>query len=150
MTCGFCRPSRVVADVLVGTHGAALVHAIFMRAGSSLVEIRPYGFDGPWPDQYHLSMARQENATHAFVIRTRDRTLCSPVPPANVSAWDARPLNTRVRHDAFVRALAAAACTSGRQPPRGSAAAAVLAVPAPAASSPFDYRALHTVAIDNG
>lgn len=34
------------ADVLVGTHGAALVHAIFMRAGSALIEVRPYHFDG--------------------------------------------------------------------------------------------------------
>lgn len=36
-----------------------------------------------------MAMARRENATHAFVIRTTDRTLCTPVPPANVSAWDA-------------------------------------------------------------
>ena len=96
------------ADALVGTHGAALLHAIFMRRGGALIEIRPYGFDGAWPDQYHFAMARRENATHAFVIRTVDRTLCTPVPAANVSAWDARPLNTRVQPAAFSVALAAA------------------------------------------
>ena len=89
--------------------------------------------------------------THAFILQTRDRTLCTPVPPANVSAWDARPLNTRVRTDAFERALAAAACTSGRHrqgwpdPLQGP-----VVVPASPASSPFDYRSLHTAVIDNG
>ena len=64
---GFRRDVEAVqaADVLVGTHGAALVHAIFMRRGSSLIEVRPYGFKGPWPDQYHLAMARAENAVRA-------------------------------------------------------------------------------------
>ena len=77
------------ADVLVGTHGAALIHALFMRRGGALVEVRPYGFHGRWPNQYHLSMARQQNATHAFVIQTTRPELCLPVPPANVSVWDA-------------------------------------------------------------
>ena len=36
-------------DVLVGMHGAALTHSFFMRPGSSLVEIRPYGFEGAIP-----------------------------------------------------------------------------------------------------
>ena len=74
------------ADVLVGTHGAALVHSLFMEEGSALVEVRPYGFTGRWPDQYHYALARQQNSTHAFVIQTRDRTLCESkhtngVPP---------------------------------------------------------------------
>lgn len=34
------------ADVLIGLHGAGLTHAFFMRRRSTLVEIRPYGFDG--------------------------------------------------------------------------------------------------------
>ena len=64
---GFRRDVEAVqaADVLVGTHGAALVHAIFMRRGSALIEVRPYGFKGAWPDQYHLAMARAENAVRA-------------------------------------------------------------------------------------
>ena len=101
-----------------------------------------------------------ENATHAFVLQTTDRTLCAGerghaccdangVPWQNVSAWDARPLNTRVKPSVFVRALAAAACTSGRG--GGGGGAAVLAeVPSPAATAPFEYSALRSVVLDNG
>ena len=149
------------ADALVGTHGAALLHAIFMRRGGALIEVRPYGFDGAWPDQYHFAMARRENATHAFVIRTVDRTLCSPVPAANVSAWDARPLNIRVLPGALTLALAAAACTSGGAgvvaPPlaagdRAAAAAerAAVAMLQQPATAPIDYAALDSVVIENG
>ena len=134
------------ADVLIGTHGAALVHAIFMRKGSSLIEIRPYGFDGSWPDQYHYSMARRQNATHAFVIRTTDRTLCEPIPLANVTAWDARPLNTFVKPQAFERALAAAACARGG----GPGVAREARVPSPAAVRPFLYGGLASAVIENG
>lgn len=139
------------ADVLVGTHGAALVHAVFMRHGAALIEIRPYGFHGRWPDQYHYAMARRQNATHAFVIQTRDRTLCESthtngVPPANVSAWDARPLNTHVRLDAFSTALGAAACTSGR----GDSTAEMRDRIPDDAREPFDYGALHSVVVNNG
>ena len=145
---GFHKDVAVVqeADVLVGTHGAALVHALFMRRGGALLEVRPYGFRGSWPDRYHLAMARQENATHAFILQTTDPALCEPVPAANVSAWDARPLNTRVRPAVFERALAAAACA------RGAASAARSpsgAAPSPAAASPFLYSALNSVVIEN-
>ena len=60
---GFRRDVEAVqsADVLVGTHGAALVHAIFMQLGAALLEVRPFGFVGKWPDQYHVQMARAEN-----------------------------------------------------------------------------------------
>jgi len=143
------------ADVLVGTHGAALIHAIFMRRGAALLEVRPYGFNGRWPDQYHYAMARQQNATHAFVLRTTDRFLCESahtngVPPANVSAWDARPLNTYVRVAAFERALAAAACTSGRAGGQALPHAWSEIPPADGSWAPFDYGALHSVRIDNG
>ena len=103
--------------MLVGTHGAALVNALFMRRGGALLEVRPYNFDGAWPDRYHLAMAQRENATHAFVVRTRNRSLCTPVPPANVSAWNARPLNTHVREAAFTAGLAAAAAPAGAPRP---------------------------------
>ena len=174
------------ADVLVGTHGAALVHALFMRRGGALIEVRPYGFNGrctaarlerllytahkrgqrtlpttAWcsslatagPDQYHFAMARQQNVTHAFVIRTLDRTLCESahtngVPPANVSAWDARPLNTYVRVDAFDRALAAAACTSGRGP--ASIPVRTLKRIPRHPDDPFEYGELHSAVVDNG
>ena len=121
-----------------------------MRRRAALIEVRPYGFQGSWPDQYHLSMAQRENATHAFVLQTRDRRLCEPRPLANVSAWDARPLNTRVEPAAFRRALAAAACAQGTHdnPPGGTAV--LKEVPTPAATRPFTYGSLASVVIDNG
>ena len=41
-------------DVLVGVHGSALTNAMFMRPGSSLIELRPFGFSGreSWPNIY--------------------------------------------------------------------------------------------------
>ena len=136
--------------MLVGTHGAALVNALFMRRGGALLEVRPYNFDGAWPDRYHLAMAQRENATHAFVVRTRNRSLCTPVPPANVSAWNARPLNTHVREAAFTAGLAAAVCTSGRAAAAGAPPlpAAAWSVGAPLAS-PVEYSALPSVFLDN-
>lgn len=124
--------------------------------------------------QYHLAMARVENAvrvltlacctphdlyakrlvaslpfvvqTHAFVVQTRDRMLCTPVPPANISAWDARPLNTRVRPVAFDRALAAAACArSDYTRPSGDP---TWSIPLRAVA-PFAYSMLHSAIIDN-
>ena len=136
------------ADVLIGTHGAALVHAIFMQSGGALIEVRPYGFEGRWPDQYHYSMARQQNETHVFVISTLNRYLCSPLPPANVTAWDARPLNTYVNLTVFDSALAAAACTSGR----GGSGLGIIDHPSVlpvAAVSPFAYGSLHSVYFHN-
>jgi hypothetical protein len=115
------------------------------------VQVRPYGFDGKWPDRYHLALAQRQNATHAFVVRTRNRSLCTPVPPHNVSAWDARPLNTFVRQRAFLAGLAAAACTSGRG---GDADGAPLGPPATWSvaaplAAPTEYARLPSVFLDN-
>jgi len=105
------------AHTLIGTHGAALIHALFMPLRSSLIEVRPYHFDGIWPDSYHYAMAQRENATRIFVVRTVNRHLCKPLPLANVSPWDARPLNTYVRSQVLLRALDAAACSRGDNDP---------------------------------
>ena len=139
------------AHVLLGTHGAALTHGLFMREGSAIVEVRPYGFVGAWPDSYHLALARRENATRAFVVQTADPSLCEPRPAANVSAWDARPLNTIVRPAVLLRALNAAACAGGFARAPGGVKrreAALTAVPeSPAA--PFDYRRLQSPVLWN-
>jgi capsular polysaccharide biosynthesis protein len=36
----------------VGVHGSGLLNALYMRKGSSLVEVRPYGLNGSWPNAY--------------------------------------------------------------------------------------------------
>ena len=84
------------------------------------------------------------------MLQTHDRHLCSPVPPANISAWDARPLNTHVRPETFLRALAAAACTSVWQHGHEGHVKRVPTAPTPAATMPFDYGALESIVIENG
>ncbi|GFR50613.1 hypothetical protein Agub_g12696, partial [Astrephomene gubernaculifera] len=47
-------------DVLVGVHGSALTNAMFMRRGSALIELRPFGFSGreSWPNIYMKAQTR--------------------------------------------------------------------------------------------
>ena len=68
------------ADVLVGLHGAGLVNALFMRRRSTLLEVRPYGFDGGWPDSYFrrpLKLASPAKIFH-LLISVASPELCSP------------------------------------------------------------------------
>ena len=77
---------------------------------------------------------------------------------ANVSVWDARPLNTFVHPVALRTALAAAACTSGRVTQNVGKRTDIIplvqtlsTIPlAPGPTDPFDYRSLHSVTIYNG
>ena len=56
------------ADVLVGTHGAALVYGFYMRRGAALVEVRPYRFEGKWPDRYFRDLAALEQTPLYFQV----------------------------------------------------------------------------------
>ena len=78
------------ADVLVGTHGAGLTNAFFMRRGAALVEVRPYNFEGAWPDGYFRSLTALEQAIFYFQVSSGSPKLSSPVPKPDVSVWDAR------------------------------------------------------------
>lgn len=78
------------ADVLVGTHGAGLTNSFYMRRGSSLVEVRPYGFEGAWPDGYFRALTSLEQAVHYWQVSSGDAALSVPPPPEKVSVWDAR------------------------------------------------------------
>jgi uncharacterized membrane protein YgcG len=84
------------ADVLVGTHGAGLANAFFMHRGSAVVEIRPYGFWGPWPDRYLRTQLRQEaGGARGPPLRYYEIAMGSPwlnVPVLNDSQPD-RPLS---------------------------------------------------------
>ena len=84
------------ADVLVGTHGSALDNALFMRRGSAMIEVRPYGFEGQWPDRYLKLLTAIENAVHYYQISTGAPQLSSPRPPYDVLAWDAWNRDTKV------------------------------------------------------
>lgn len=56
------------ADVLVGTHGAALTYGFYMRRGAALVEVRPYRFEGKWPDRYFRDLASLEQTPLYFQV----------------------------------------------------------------------------------
>lgn len=45
---------RPQVDVLVGVHGAAMTNGMFMKRGSSIIELRPVGFSSreAWPNIY--------------------------------------------------------------------------------------------------
>ena len=68
------------ADVLVGMHGAGLTNAYFMRQRSALVEVRPFGFEGRWPDAYYQNILRLAAVPRIFHLTLSIGTpeLCHP------------------------------------------------------------------------
>ena len=70
------------ADVLVGMHGSGLTNGFFMRRGSALIEVRPYGFDSGWADLYYkepLERPRGEAARLFYMnIAIGSPELCTP------------------------------------------------------------------------
>jgi len=78
------------ADVLVGTHGAGLANAFFMRRGASLLEVRPYRFEGSWPDKYFRALTSLDRAVHYYQVSAGSADLSEPRPKDDVSVWDAR------------------------------------------------------------
>ena len=79
---GLAADMRAVraADVLVGLHGAGLANAWFMRRRSVVVEVRPYGFDGSWPDSYFRSPIRAVSPPRIFhlTVAIGAPELCRP------------------------------------------------------------------------
>ena len=82
------------ASVLVGMHGAGLANAFFMPRGSSVIEVRPYGFEGTWPDRYLKLQLGLEDALGYFQLSVGSPTLCGLQPAVKV--FDARDRSCRV------------------------------------------------------
>jgi hypothetical protein len=61
-----------------------------MHRGAALVEVRPYRFEGAWPDKYFRSLSALEQAIFYFQVSSSSRELSVPMPAANVSVWEAR------------------------------------------------------------
>lgn len=95
------------ADVLVGTHGAGLANAFFMRRGAALVEVRPYHFEGPWPDKYFRSWSALEQSVHYYQVTSGSPELSVPRPESNVTVWDARDHAVRLPWRTLREVLAA-------------------------------------------
>ena len=61
----------------VGSHGAGLINHMFMRKGTSFLEIVPCGFDDPFHDDSFQVPARVQNYQFAFKLMTVSPMLCS-------------------------------------------------------------------------
>ena len=94
------------ADVLVGTHGAGLSNAFFLRRGGALVEARPYNFEGAWPDRYFRALTALERSVHYYQVSAGSPALSIPTPPENEHVGGEGPRGTA----AVVRAANGAAC----------------------------------------
>lgn len=101
------------AHVLVGTHGAGLVNAFFMRRGSVLVEARPYRFEGLWPDRYFRSLTSLEQTIFYLQISAGSASLSIPRPADDVTVWDARDHAVHVPWRSLKDALQAAIHING-------------------------------------
>ena len=69
---------------------ALFCHAAFMRRGAALVEVRPYHFEGDWPDKYFRALTSLEQAVHYLQVSSDSPELSIPEPSKDVSVWDAR------------------------------------------------------------
>jgi hypothetical protein len=112
---GLARDVRAAraADVLVGTHGAGLANAFFMRSGSALVEVRPYNFEGSWPDKYFRALTALEQRVLYFQVSSGSPALSTPRPKPDVSVWDARDHNVRLPWRTMREVLQAVAAVRG-------------------------------------
>ena len=88
-------------------HGSALDNALFMRRGSALIEARPYGFEGQWPDRYLKLLLAIETRVHYYQISAGSPQLSTPRPPYGVSAWDGWNRDTKLPWRALTTALRA-------------------------------------------
>lgn len=53
-------------DVMIGIHGSGLFNAFFMPYHSSLIEVRPYGFQGYWSNMYMRNLSRHVDLDSIF------------------------------------------------------------------------------------
>ena len=67
----------VVLIAQVGSHGAGLINHMFMRKGTSFLEIVPCGFDDPFHDDSFQVPARVQNFQFGFKLTTVSPMLCS-------------------------------------------------------------------------
>lgn len=61
----------------VGSHGAGLINHMFMRKGTSFIEIVPCGFDDPFHDDSFQVPARVQNYQFGFKLTIVSPMLCS-------------------------------------------------------------------------
>jgi len=101
------------AGVLVGTHGAGLVYGFFLPRGGSLVEVRPYRFEGKWPDRYFRDLSALEASPLYFQVSSGSPALSVPPPKPDVSVWDARDHGVRLPWRALREVLAKVAWCAG-------------------------------------
>mmetsp|Transcript_62814 Transcript_62814/g.139864 ORF Transcript_62814/g.139864 Transcript_62814/m.139864 type:complete len:125 (-) Transcript_62814:221-595(-) len=74
------------------------MNAFFMASGSAVVEIRPYGFEGEWPERYYKLLMNVEDAVLYFQLSIGSPGLChmGEEAAAATTIWDARDRNCHI------------------------------------------------------
>ena len=87
-------------------HGAGLNHAFFMRRHAALVEIRPFDFDGPWPNQYFRDQIQHAgDPIFHIAIGIGAPELCRPRPTLDVKPLAARDSACALPWETLERAI---------------------------------------------
>ena len=89
--------------ILIGMHGAGLSNAHFMPRPNVLVEIRPYAFEGQWPDRYYRNVLNGESMHMHIGISERED--CTPTKPMDASAWQGWNTDCEVSVKAVAQAV---------------------------------------------
>ncbi len=73
------------AEVFVVIHGSAATNLVFMREGTTLLEIRPFGFGGSeWVEAFYPKITRElDYKIRYFGLNIEDPALSRP------AAWEA-------------------------------------------------------------
>lgn len=91
-------------NVFVGMHGAGFSNSFFMKKGSFVVEVRPYGFEGEWPDMYFKKLMLAPYLYH-MQISIANRSQCVPLPHIWEHPFYARNRNCNVSWSILLAAL---------------------------------------------
>ena len=78
------------ADILVGMHGAGMFNAFFMPRRSAVLEVRPFRFEGAWPDRFVKLWTAKDQCILYFQISTASPKLCklgADAEPSMLTAW---------------------------------------------------------------
>ena len=75
--------------------------------------MRPYRFEGEWPDKYFRALTALEQTVHYYQISSGSRELSVPTPPADVSTWDARDHGVHLPWGTLLEVLRVVAAVNG-------------------------------------
>lgn len=89
--------------ILLGMHGAGLANAHFMPRPNVLIEVRPYAFEGAWPNLYYHDILH--NASMFMHIGVSERRDCAPTQNLGARPVDGWNTDCTVSVDAVAQAI---------------------------------------------